>query len=208
MRRRLAQFLGPVLAVAVFVVALLALRHELRNYHYHDIARALLALPPQRVLAAVGLTALGYFVLTGYDTLALRYIPHPLPYRRIAFASFVGYSFSQNLGFSWLTGGSVRFRLYSSWGLSAIAVTNLVAFCGLTFWLGVLTIGGLAFLFQPQGITALTRLSVGQARLIGALLVAAVLGYVALSAFLRKRITIRDWQFRMPPLSLAVGQVV
>src|SRR5918911_1496735 len=176
MRRRLAQFLGPVLAVAIFVVALLALRHELRNYHYHDIARGLLALPPQRVLTAVGLTALGYFVLTGYDTLALRYIRHPLPYRRIAFASFVGYSFSQNLGFPWLTGGSVSFRLYSSWGLSAIAVTNLVAFCGLTFWLGVLTISGLTFLLQPQGITSPLHLSAAQARLIGGLLLPAVFG--------------------------------
>ena len=104
MRRRLAPFLGPVLAVAIFAVALLALRHELRNYRLHDVARAVLALPLHRVLAAIGLTALGYFVLTGYDTLALRYIRHPLPYRRIAFASFVGYSFSQNLGFPWLTG--------------------------------------------------------------------------------------------------------
>src|SRR5918911_3465788 len=176
MRRRLAQFLGPVLALAIFAVALLALRHELRNYHLHDITRSVLALPLHRVLAAIGLTALGYFVLTGYDTLALRYIRHPLPYRRIAFASFVGYSFSQNLGFPWLTGGSVRFRLYSSWGLSAIAITNLVAFCGLTFWLGVLTIGGLAFLFQPQGITSILRLSAGEARLIGGPLLPAVFG--------------------------------
>ena len=80
MRRRLAQFLGPVLAVAIFAVALLALRHELRNYHYHDIARSLAALPRGRVLTAIGLTALGYLVLTGYDTLALRYIRHPLHY--------------------------------------------------------------------------------------------------------------------------------
>src|SRR5207248_7764969 len=88
----------------------------------------------------------------GYDALSLRYVGRVLSYRRIARASFISYAVSHNLGFAWLTGGSVRYRLYSSWGLSALEVTKVVAFAGATFWLGFLAVGGLSFLLQPLPI--------------------------------------------------------
>lgn len=35
-----------------------------------------------------------------------------------------------------IASASVRYRLYSAWGLSALEITKVVAFCSLTLWFG------------------------------------------------------------------------
>src|SRR5512146_766413 len=57
-RRAALHILAPLVALAVFAVALLLLRHELRQYGYHQIVAAAHAVPLADILAAVLLTAL------------------------------------------------------------------------------------------------------------------------------------------------------
>jgi uncharacterized membrane protein YbhN (UPF0104 family) len=113
--------------VALFSVALWVLHHELRAYSYHEVKEALRELPRARLALGLLLTAASYLLLTGYDALACRYLAQALRYRQIALASFVGYAFSHNVGASFLGGGAIRYRLYSSWGLSASEIATIVA---------------------------------------------------------------------------------
>ena len=140
---------APLLTVLLFAGALWLLHRELAGFHYRDVMMFLRTLPRSRLLLAVLFTALGYAAMTGYDTLAFRNIRDPLPYRKIALASFAGYAFSNSLGFALLTGTPIRARLYSGWGLTATQVTRVVVFCFITFWLGFITLGGIVFLVEP-----------------------------------------------------------
>src|SRR5207253_3100023 len=121
------------IAVTVFAAALVALSHELRDFRYADIHRSLHAIPRTQVAEAMLLTALSYAVLTGYDALALVYVRHRLARWRVAFGSFVSYAVSHTLGFPLLTGGAVRVRFWSAWGLSSGEITQAVSFAGATF---------------------------------------------------------------------------
>ena len=86
----------------------------------------------------------GYFTLTFYDLFALRTIGRAdVPYRAAALAGFTSYSVGHNVGASVLTGGAVRYRVYSAWGLNAIEVAKICFVAGLTFWLGNATVLGL-----------------------------------------------------------------
>ena len=61
----------------------------------------------------------GYATLTFYDLFALRTIGRTdVPYRGAAFAGFTSYSVGHNVGASVFTGGAVRYRVYSAWGLT------------------------------------------------------------------------------------------
>jgi len=112
------------------------------------VTEALAEVRAWRIAAAVALTCLNYLVLIGYDAIALYYLEHSLSARRTAFGSIVGYAFSHNFG--WIAGGSaVRFRLYSQWGFSAMEIAKLIATLTLTFWVGVFTLAGVAFLVDP-----------------------------------------------------------
>jgi phosphatidylglycerol lysyltransferase len=198
----------PFLGASLLLAALLVLRHELKEYHYHDILRSLEAMPGRSLLLALGLTVLNYFVLTGYDTLALRYIRYPMQYRRIALASFVGYAFSNNMGMAMIAGSTVRYRLYSAWGLTTQQITQVVAFYSLTLWLGLAGIGGLTFLFEPTAPPSWFPLSFASTRPLGVFLLLLPAGYLLLIRFRHKPLSVRGWEFPIPPLGLSLAQIL
>ncbi len=107
MKKRMTKYIGPVLGIMLFTAALWILDRELKAYHLHDILHHLGSIPGRSIFLAVVLTVMSYLIMTSYDSLALRYLRHPLPYRKIALASFTGYAFGNNLGFSLVAGGSV-----------------------------------------------------------------------------------------------------
>src|SRR5438045_948863 len=116
----------PIVGVVLFSVALLVLHRQLKQHHYRDVIAAFREISRQRVLLALLFTVIGYIMLTGYDYLAIMYVRKRLGYPRIALAGFIGYAFSNSIGHSFLTGGSVRYRLYSAWGLSGIDIAKVV----------------------------------------------------------------------------------
>nr|HPM83274.1 YbhN family protein [Candidatus Anammoximicrobium sp.] len=122
---KLSHLIGSVVVVLIFAGAAWLLYHELKHYRVRDIRHSLGMIPAGRVWLAIGLTALNYLVLIGYDFLAVRSIRHPLPLGQIALASFTGFATSYNFG-ALLGGTSVRYRLYSAWGLSAVDIVRLV----------------------------------------------------------------------------------
>ena len=207
MKKRILNSLGSLFGLLLFGVALWALHHALRHHQYQQVVGQLSAIPLTHILLAFVLTVLDYAVLTGYDTLAFRYIGQPLELGKIRLASFIGYAFSHNLGFSLVSGGSVRYRLYSSWGLSAIQVTKLVAFCGVTFWLGFLALGGGAFLLEPPTIPGGLHLPFDSVRAAGVLFLALAAIYLGW-AFLRKKpMNVLGWEFSLPRPPLALAQL-
>jgi len=164
-------------------------------------------IPVPHLLVAFVLTLLNYLIMSGYDLLALRYIHYRLPYRKIAVASFIGYAFSNNIGLSMFAGGSVRYRLYSAWGLSAEQITKIVIFCSLTLWLGFLTLGGIAFLFEPMVLPKALHLPFASVRPIGVVFLSLVGGYFLWNIMKKRPIRIGGWEFPIPSSRLFLLQV-
>jgi phosphatidylglycerol lysyltransferase len=205
------RFVAPALSLALFALALWALHRALGRTHYRELVASFRAIPGWRLATAGALTAANYLVLTGYDGLALRYLRNPLPYRKVALASFVGYAFANNTGsLSVLAAGGVRYRLYAGWGLSAPDVARVVGFCTLTFWLGFLALGGVAFLVEPVAIPQAVWVPFGEASLhvLGGLFVALVAGYLGWAAARRGPIRLQNWEIEVPSLGLSLAQVV
>jgi phosphatidylglycerol lysyltransferase len=208
MNSKLRKILGPGLSLILFAAAVWLLHNELRTYHLRDILRAFNAIPGTHLGAAAGLAILSYAVMTGYDVLAMRYIRYPLSYSKIGLASFIGYAFSNNIGMSMIAGASVRYRLYSAWGLSTLQITQVVAFCTLTLWLGFFTLGGAVFLIEPLMIPASIHLPLTSLRAIGMIMLAVVLAYGIATTAKRTAIRIYQWEFQLPSARLFSLQVI
>jgi len=199
--------LAPFLSLAVFAVALWVLHREVGHLHLRDVSEQLQAMPARSLVAAIGLTLLNFFVLTGYDTLSLRYVGRPLGYRRTALASFLGYAISQNIGLNLVSSAPIRFRLYSAWGLSAMEIASVVAFNGLTFWLGIFTVGGIAFTTNGGPVPAVLHVSLTSLLPVGVVFLALALGYLAVCLWKRKPLRIGGWELEPPPFRLALLQL-
>src|SRR5712691_7756343 len=176
--KRIAPFLKPLVILALFAVALRVLQDTLAHYRYHDVIVYLNSLPADQIVLAIVLTLFGYLVMTGYDTLAFEYIHHPLPYRKIALASFIGYAFNNNVGLSGLVGGSLRYRLYTAWRLSAVEIAKVIAFCTISFWLGFVLLGGIFFLATPPEIPPSIHLPFASIRFLGVVLLLPAIAYM------------------------------
>jgi uncharacterized membrane protein YbhN (UPF0104 family) len=207
MKQKLLHSLGPAIVLVLLAGAFWILHHELRHYHYADIKQALAAIPGNRLLLSFALTMLNYVVLTGYGVLALRYIRRPLAYRRIALASFIGYTLSHNIGLSVFSGSAVRYRFYATWGLSTVQIAVVVAFCALTLWLGTLAVGGVAFLLEPMVIPASLHLPFTSLRPVGIVCQVLVGAYVSWSMWRKTPITVRGWEFSVPSVPLSLCQI-
>jgi phosphatidylglycerol lysyltransferase len=206
-KRKLLHSLGPLVGLLFFSGALWILHHELKAYHLQDIVRHLREIPAHCLLLALAFTFLSYLIMTGYDILALRYVRHPVSYGRIALASFIGYAFSNNMGFAMIAGSSVRYRLYSAWGLSALEITKVVAFCGLSLWLGFFTLGGMVFLFEPMAVPHALRIPFTSVRPLGGIFLIIVAAYLLWSGLKKRPLKIQEWEFPLPSSRLLVAQI-
>jgi len=199
----LKRFFGPGVAVLVFGAALWVLYRELQSFRYEDVVQYLATLSPGSLLLAFGLTALSYAAFIGHDALALHYVGHPLPYRRVALASLIGFGISNAAGQAWLTGGAVRYRLYQAAGLSVGEIGRVVAFSVFTFWLGYIAWGAVLFPLGEPSVSSSSVLPLSVSlRALGWVCLLVLGLYLAWCA--------AGWSvksFRPPPLAMALAQI-
>jgi phosphatidylglycerol lysyltransferase len=210
-RRRFGELqrkLLPIAAVLLALAALRALSHEFASFHLDDVQRALHQLDETRLVGAIALTCLSYLVLTGYDALGVRYIGRELPYRRVAFAAFEGFAFSQSFGGAGLTGATIRYRLYTGWGLGTAEVAALIVFNSLSYWLGYATLIGLALCVAPAASSGLMHLGPALLRSVGALILAGALALLVVNARRRTPWKLGRWELAPPRPALAFGQLL
>src|SRR5471032_421434 len=161
--------IGVLLSVSIIALALVVLIRMLRDIDVNEVFKALKATSWIRIAASALFVAAGYFTLTFYDLFALRTIGRKkIPYRIAALAGFTSYSIGHNIGATVFTGGAVRYRIYSSYGLDAVAVAKICFLAGLTFWLGNVTVLGLGITVDPQAAGLIDQLPNWVNRCIGA----------------------------------------
>jgi uncharacterized membrane protein YbhN (UPF0104 family) len=205
--RRL-QLLPTLLGSLLFGVSIWAIAHELRHYHIREIWQSLLAIPDRNLLLAIGLTGLNYVVFTGYDTLAVRYVHHPLSYRRTAIAAIISTAISNSIGFALLSGSAIRYRLYATWSLSAAQITQIIAFCNLSFWLGLFAVGGVMFLVEPLEIPDLLNLPFDSVHPIGGLFLIVITAYLLWNVLSHKSLRLVNFTFPHLSVKLSIAQLV
>ncbi|HXZ84074.1 MAG TPA: YbhN family protein, partial [Myxococcota bacterium] len=208
MNERLARVLGPLLGIALFCAAIWILGREIRHYQVGDVLAHLRAIPSSQLLVGLWLTALSYLALTGYDTLAVRYVGTQLRYGRIALTSFIAYVFSHNIGLAFFGGSAVRFRMFSSYGLRASEIARVAVFNVLTFWLGFAALGGAVLALEPARLPRAWLSPDANSRPIGIILWILLALYLTYSAARRERsFTVFGFEVAIPPLRLTLAQI-
>jgi glycosyltransferase 2 family protein len=178
-----------------------------------QIGHKLAAIPTSGYLLALASTFCAYWALAWYDRIALIHLKREkgISWLFITVCSFVTYAISHNIGGSVFSGGMVRYRAYTSKGLSPAEVAVLVALCSFTFAFGTILLGGLVMLFEPHIVVPLAEkakmtFSTTLGRVIGAAMLAFCLLYT-LGAWLKfKPLVIRNFKLEYPGLNVVWRQ--
>jgi uncharacterized membrane protein YbhN (UPF0104 family) len=207
MGKKLLQNFSSLLGFFLLGLSLWAIASELRHYDYRDVFKSWAAIPTSRLYWAIGLTILSYLGLANYDSLAFRYIGHALAYPKSVFTGFISAAATNTVGFAFLTGSAIRYRFYSAWGVSAIAIAQIILFENISFWLGLFAVSGVMFLFYPLEIPTQLHLPFLSVRPIGLIFLVLVAAYLVGSLFAGKPLNIRGHEFRFPSLPIALAQL-
>ena len=198
-----------VITLAVFVIAIWVLHHSLAKLSLSDVLTSMKAEPWTRLAACAFFSACSYGMLTFYDYLAVRGVRHPLPWRRTALTSFIAFAIGHSAGLSMLSGGSVRYRGYTKEGLSAFEIAGVIGLVSITFALGIGTMLGLSLLLESHQAARILHLDHGwEARVLGGVVFVLILGYLWLTQRIKRPLRIREREFRLPPFSISVRQIV
>ena len=149
-----------VLPLVIVAIAMLVLHRLASHVAWGDVRADLAAASVRALAVAVGATMASFAALALYDVLAVRIVvPGIVPAQVAALAGASGYAISNLLGFSWLTGSTVRYRIYSALGLDAGQVAAVIALNWSAFWMGGALIVGLLLAFHPLGLSAVLPLA-------------------------------------------------
>src|SRR5262249_31816203 len=201
--------IGIALSVTIIVIAAVVLYRMLRGISFHEVVTALRRTPFHTILLAGFLVACGYLTLTLYDLFALRTIgKYHVPYRIAALAGFTSYSVGHNVGVTVLTGGAVRYRVYSTWGLTLIDVAKICFVAGLTFLPRYATVLGLGIEIAPAAASAIDQLPPWFNRIAACATLVTLAAYVAW-VWHKPRVIGRDnWEVTLPGGPLTLVQIL
>ena len=144
------KLIWPIVGVAAVLLSGWLLYKELRYTSLDDVWDSLGDITPKHWLLAALSTLAAYAALAGYDHIALKHLKRHVPWSFVTLASFTAYALSHNIGSSVFSGAVVRYRAYSTQGLSGREVGVLVGFCSLTFALAVMLLTGMVLVFRPD----------------------------------------------------------
>src|SRR6201992_489169 len=201
--------LGIAASLAIIALAITTLVRTLKGVDTGVILTALTDIPLHNIVLAA-LCVIGAFcTLTFYDFFALRTIGKKhVPYRIAALSSFSSYTIGHNIGATVFTGGAIRFRIYSDYGLSAVDVAKICFLSGLTFWLGNTFVLGIGMAWHPEAASYMDQLPPA----INQLIAFGVLGAIA-SYFVwlilgkeRRELGQNGWMGRLASAALAPGE--
>ena len=206
--KRFLPYIWPVIGITAVALSLWLLVRELRGLSLVSVEDAFENISGGRWLLAVAATLVAYLALAWYDRIALLHLGFKLPWTFISAVSFTTYALSHNIGMSMVSGAMVRYRAYSTKGLSITDVGYLVAFCSFTFLLGPLTLGGFVLLYEPEIVQRLFDLGPALVRVIGAAMVLVPALYVAGSALHLRPLILGRFKLIYPRLSIALRQLL
>ena len=176
--KRSMDVLWPVIGLGAAVLCGWGLAHELHGLSLAEVGGGFSRIAPRDWALALASTLVAYAALAWYDQIALMHLGRRLAWPFVALTSFTAYSIGHNIGASVLSSAIVRYRAYSSRGLSTPEIGMLVAFCSLTFVSGTLLLAGVVLLIEPRFVGRIAAAASGSGRLIAVALLLPPWAYV------------------------------
>lgn len=200
--------IAPAAGLLIAALAIFALGRLSREITLDAVLGAIGATSPATLVLAALLTGVSYLILTGYDWLALAHLGYRLPLATVATASFTSFTISHTLGMTALTGGSVRYRIYTRAGVRPLDIVLIVALCGWTFWLGLVLAAGIGLTIDPGIAASIDVLPKAINRWAGILLLAGAGAYTLLATFYRRELKLFGLKMRLPDWRATAAQIL
>ena len=196
------------LAIALFTLGLYAVLHLLADVKLSDVIAQVRSTPVLILVLAHLTTLAGYLFLVGYDWSALRYIGKPLPLPITLTGGLMAYAFGNTIGLSAVSGGAVRYRIYSGQGLDAYDVAAVSTFAAVSYGVAATVVGLGALAFYPDLLGALAPFSPPEMRWLAIGFILALTLPLVVAGARKGSLRLGRFTVRAPSLPVLLGQAL
>lgn len=205
--KRLFKKIISYAGIFFFLLAAGMLWWQLRNYSFGDILNALFAIPKRNLIAACIACMAGYLALSLYDFLALNYVGGRVTWWKWMLAGMLGFAISNNAGHAVVSGGAIRYRLYTRWRIRGGDILKMLTFSGFTYLLGCAAIVFFGYFLIPSDLVSNTNGANVGLGVLFILCLGILLAYFGMTAFFHdKKVKIGQLVFRVPKTKIAFLQ--
>ena len=194
--------------VILLIVAGSVLWREFHHLRLQAVAEAMDDWGHTRILLALVLSAFSFILMGVVEWLGVRWAGARVPWGPVLATSFLANAIAHAVGANLLVSGAIRARLYDRYQVSLTQVAATTLFGGVSFAVGLATLGGGGLLLSSARQIAATAIPLELARALGFGLLLAVAGYVALCAVRRAPLTAFGRNISLPSAGDAVAQIV
>lgn len=206
--RRYQHFIFPVGGILIALLALFVLAHLLQHTSRAETLAAIRNIPLTTLGLAIFFTILSYAAVALYDVVAVDTIaPGKIPHRISAIAGAAGYAISNALGFSLLTGGALRYRVYAAEGISLTDIGRIVGTSWFAIWFALIIMIGAALLIDPQDVPWLSSIDPRIDIVAGVVILAAIGGLIFWLSGGDRVLRIGQFSLRLPNSKGALIQI-
>jgi uncharacterized membrane protein YbhN (UPF0104 family) len=197
-----------IFGIGAVAVSVFILYREFRRISFAEVADSLAAITFGNWALAILATLAAYGALAWYDRIAIQHLGKKVSWLFIALCSFTTYALSHNIGASVISGAVVRYRAYSTRGLTPHEIGLLIVFCSFTFALGTVLMGGFVLTIEPWIVQRIADIPTWIAFCIGLVLLALVGLYVLGSWLQFPPRQFKRFSLHYPRLPIVMRQVV
>ncbi|QRM54825.1 bifunctional lysylphosphatidylglycerol flippase/synthetase MprF [Sinorhizobium sp. BG8] len=205
---RLSAVLLPIAGVVIALLALYVLEQHVHAISFREIRDDLYALSASRLALAILFTVVSFSAVAFYDVVAVETIaPGRVSKRVSAMAGAAGYAISNALGFSLLTGGALRYRVYAAQGIELADIGRIVGTSWFAIWFAFAIMAAIAMVAEPDQIPWLATLGPAVDVSIGIAVLAAIAALVLWLSRGARTVGVGSFSLRLPTSRGALMQI-
>jgi phosphatidylglycerol lysyltransferase len=205
-RNRFKTTLGVVVSVLLAGLAGWVLIRTFQRIALADVVAQMRAVPAT-TLGLAALCAAGAFTtLALYEVVVVRYVKHCIGRARPMVTAFIAFPLGHAIGQAMLSGGALRYRMYTPAGFSATEVGGTVLLANLPYALAFGLFLDVALVFSADTLEPMFRISSEWLRAIGCLGLAKDVGYMLMVTLRRRPVRLGGWAVNLPTPAMTALQ--
>ncbi|QPC95028.1 bifunctional lysylphosphatidylglycerol flippase/synthetase MprF [Mesorhizobium sp. INR15] len=206
---RYQHFALPAAGVVIAIVTVVVLQQFLSELSFDRVMVSASEIPAKHLMIALALTVVSFAAVAFYDVVAVETIaPGRIPKFVSASVGAAGYAISNALGFSLLTGGMLRYRIYAGEGIALSDIGRIIGTSWLAIWFAFTVMIALGLVLDPARTPFIDQIDPRLGLALGIVLILSIGFLVGWLSRGERTLTIGRFSIRLPNSRGALTQIV
>jgi phosphatidylglycerol lysyltransferase len=207
-RSRLKTYLGVAVSTLLAGLAGWVLWRTFQRIQFADVVAHMRAVPSVTLVFAALCAAGAFTTLACYEVAVVRYVKHCIGRAKPMVTALIAFPLGHAVGQAMLSGGALRYRMYTPAGFSATEVGATVLLANMPYALAFGLLLDFSLVFAADTLEPLFRISSQWLLALGCIGLAKDLGYALVVLLRKKPIRLGGWAVNLPSPAMTALQLV